>query len=213
MIRLLSLFIIAAVITSCAPATVSRIQPSSAIVTTQDQYVYIVKSGDTLWRISRKFGVSVDDIKKTNKMRSVSNLSVGQKLVIPFYRRSYSGGTKFAWPVNGEIVNFFGEEINDSINNGINIKTNPHESVRSAATGRVIFCNYLKGWGQTIIVEHPGKFYTIYANLQTVSTKEGRQVSKNAVIGEVAPADKGDYVFHFEIRKNYVPQDPVRYLR
>lgn len=213
MIRLLSLFIIATLMTSCAPATVSRTHPYTSIVSTQGQYVYVVKSGDTLWRISRKFGVGVEDIRKANKMRSVSSLKVGQKLVIPFYRRSFSGGADFVWPVNGEIVNFFGEEINDSINNGINIKTNPNESVRSAADGEVIFCNYLKGWGQTIILEHPNRFYTIYANLATVTTKEGSRINKNVAIGKVAPADKGDYVFHFEIRKNYVPQDPVRYLR
>ena len=43
---------------------------------------YIVKSGDSLYAISKKFNVTVDDIKKTNNLSS-NLLSIGQKLIIP----------------------------------------------------------------------------------------------------------------------------------
>lgn len=42
---------------------------------------YIVKSGDSLWSISRKYGLSVDQLKDLNNLSS-NNLSVGQKLLI-----------------------------------------------------------------------------------------------------------------------------------
>ncbi len=46
------------------------------------QNTYVVKSGDSLYSISRKYGVSVDDIKRANQLTS-NLLSIGQVLVIP----------------------------------------------------------------------------------------------------------------------------------
>lgn len=43
---------------------------------------YIVKSGDSLWSISKKYGVSIDDIKKANNLSS-NLLNIGMVLIIP----------------------------------------------------------------------------------------------------------------------------------
>ena len=44
--------------------------------------VYKVEAGDTLWEISRRFGVSVADIKETNGLIR-DTISIGQRLIIP----------------------------------------------------------------------------------------------------------------------------------
>ena len=43
---------------------------------------YIVKSGDTLYAIAKKNGISVDELKKYNNLNS-NSLSIGQVLKIP----------------------------------------------------------------------------------------------------------------------------------
>lgn len=48
----------------------------------EEENVYTVKSGDTLWSVAKKFGISVDELKKVNNLTS-NSLSIGQKLVIP----------------------------------------------------------------------------------------------------------------------------------
>lgn len=47
-----------------------------------DSNYYTVKSGDSLWSISRKFGVTVNELKKVNNLSS-NLLSIGQNLIIP----------------------------------------------------------------------------------------------------------------------------------
>lgn len=44
---------------------------------------YVVKRGDTLSRIARKYGLDVGDLVRRNKLRSASAITVGQRLVVP----------------------------------------------------------------------------------------------------------------------------------
>src|SRR3989337_4053559 len=45
-----------------------------------EKTTHIVKKGDTLWRISKSFGVSVETILKANHISNTKDLKVGQKL-------------------------------------------------------------------------------------------------------------------------------------
>ena len=51
-------------------------------VAPMDSKYYTVKSGDTLWSISKKYGITVDELKQINNLSS-NLLSVGQNLIIP----------------------------------------------------------------------------------------------------------------------------------
>lgn len=48
----------------------------------QDNNAYIVKSGDSLWAIAKRYGITVEQLKKANNLTS-NTLSIGQKLIIP----------------------------------------------------------------------------------------------------------------------------------
>lgn len=47
--------------------------------------LYIVKKGDTLWEIAKKYGSTVDDIVRTNGIEDENKINIGQKLFIPRY--------------------------------------------------------------------------------------------------------------------------------
>ena len=49
--------------------------------------LYIVKKGDTLWKIAKEFGSTVDDIARTNGIENPDVIQVGQKLYIPKFVR------------------------------------------------------------------------------------------------------------------------------
>ncbi len=46
------------------------------------QKIHIVKQGETLYRISKQYGVTVEDIMKANKLRNTT-IYIGQRLIIP----------------------------------------------------------------------------------------------------------------------------------
>ena len=53
---------------------------------------YTVKSGDSLWNIARKYGTTVNELKRLNNLTS-DNLSIGQVLRVPSSEADSEGGT------------------------------------------------------------------------------------------------------------------------
>ncbi len=208
---LISLFLLFVI--SCAPVRYqsNKILSESPLIK-KSRPVYLVKNGDSLWRISKRYGVSVDDLMKENRLSSPQGLNIGQKLYIP-YKYVNKHNASFIWPIKGEVINFFKENVDNTINNGLNIKiTNNNKKVKASIDGDVIFSNYLKGWGKTIILKHGNNFYTVYANLDTTLVTTGTFAKKTQPIGTVGSGKNGDNILHFEIRKNSVPKDPLRFL-
>ena len=209
MLIITSLFIIL-FFASCAPAKIVREEPAIVCPLPKTGNYYVVKKGDSLWRIAKNYGFSADDLMLANKDVSVRDLKVGQKIFIPERVRD---SRLFIWPLNGEVINHFGQSVNNSINRGLNIRVaSGDRQVRAAASGTIVFSDYLKGWGKTVILKHSSDFYTVYAHLDNTLLKEGSCGSQGDVIGQVASARDGSFVLHFEIRKRYIPQDPSKYL-
>lgn len=55
----------------------------------ESENIYIVKKGDSLYSISKVYGISVDELKKANNLTS-NNLSIGKTLIIPSKKESTS---------------------------------------------------------------------------------------------------------------------------
>ena len=47
--------------------------------------IYVVKSGDTVWKIAKRFGSTVDDIVRVNGIERPDKINVGEKIYIPKY--------------------------------------------------------------------------------------------------------------------------------
>ena len=58
-------------------------------ITLNDYVDYVVKRGDSLYSIAKKYGVSVSDLISSNNL-SNNNLNIGQKLKIPSINKTYT---------------------------------------------------------------------------------------------------------------------------
>lgn len=119
------------------------------------------------------------------------------------------------WPVQGAVLSKFGLEKNAILgtvtrNLGIEIAGKAGQAVVSAAGGRVAAITQLPGRGTTVILEHPGGYFSVYGQLSKTRVKDGDAVSACAEVGTLAP-DSPPRVY-FEYRHNLKAEDPQEWL-
>ena len=120
----------------------------------------------------------------------------------------------FAWPVQGSVLTAFGPGPNGTQNDGINIAAPLGTPVRAAAPGTVAYAgNELRGYGNLVLVKHPGGWITAYAHCQTLLVRRGDSVARGQIIARVgATGAVGAPQLHFELRRGTRAVDPAGYL-
>ena len=109
------------------------------------------------------------------------------------------------WPVQGDVLTHFGMQKNRTLatmidNPGIDISAFAGEEVACIAEGRVASSTWLRGFGNVIIVEHPGGFFSVYGHLQQLKFKRGDHVHAGQSLGTASiDGMNGTYRIHFEL--------------
>jgi septal ring factor EnvC (AmiA/AmiB activator) len=80
--------------------------------------------------------------------------------------------------------------------------------VTAAAEGRVVFADLrMEGYGKTVILEHPGGFWTVYAHLADISVLKGEKIRQGRPLGRLDDRNKRLY---FEFRRGDRAEDPAQ---
>lgn len=126
---------------------------------------------------------------------------------------------RLSLPVGGKIVSGFGRhkhpEFNSyTVSNGISIAAPSGADIKAVYEGKVIFANYFKGYGNMVIVDHGGGFFSLYAHASRIAKRVGAEVARNETIASVGDVDspRGDMLY-FEIRYQGRPVDPASWCR
>ncbi len=122
-------------------------------------------------------------------------------------------------PVEGEIISEFGSSASGNykvftFQKGIDIKVEKGEPVKTVFKGEVMFAQWLKGYGNVLIINHGDNYYTLYAHVEEMFKKEGEAVETGDVIATAG--DTGSIkgmCLHFEVRHHGKPVDPMKWLR
>jgi len=173
-----------------------------------------VERGQTLWRISKMYNVDLDELASINHIPDAASIEIGQLVFIPHKKKVISsyvmpaGLEDFIWPVKGRVIASFGQNFDDMINKGINIRVSGEKEVVASRAGRVVFsCVDFKGYGRTVIIDHGDGLSTVYAKNSQLLVKSGDIVSQGMPVGRIR-----DAYLHFEIRKGHLAQNPNFYL-
>jgi murein DD-endopeptidase MepM/ murein hydrolase activator NlpD len=121
---------------------------------------------------------------------------------------------EFIWPVSGRVLKGYGPGSDGSRNDGVNIAAAKGAELRASAGGEVVYAgNELAGFGNLILIRHPGGWVTAYAHCDTMAVSEGDLVRQGQVIGRAgSTGNAGAPQVHFELRKGKEPVDPTRHL-
>ena len=177
-----------------------------------------VKKGETLWRIAETYDVSVSNIARVNNIPKAAKIEKNQLVFIPGARKVLDiildaghSQNDFIWPIKGKVIKYFHERYGNAVNKGIGIKARVGDEVKAARTGRVVFADYLSGYGYTVILDHSDGFHSVYANNSKLFVKLGELVLKNTALARVGHNRNLAYV-HFQIRKKSIEDNPLYYL-
>jgi lipoprotein NlpD len=122
-----------------------------------------------------------------------------------------AGGGEFSWtwPSPGRVI----AQYVDGGNKGIDIEGNVGDAVVAAEGGKVTYAGSgIRGYGNLLILQHPGGLSSVYAHNNRLIAKEGQQVSRGQKIAELGNSDAEQPKLHFEIRRQGKPIDPLRLL-
>ncbi len=118
------------------------------------------------------------------------------------------------WPVSGPVINTFGARRSASRWDGIVIRAEEGVEVKSVSRGRIVFSDWLRGYGLMIIVDHGKDFMTLYAFNQSLYKEVGDWVDMGDVIATVGKSGgRNTAALYFGIRDQGSPLDPQAWLK
>lgn len=120
------------------------------------------------------------------------------------------------FPVRGELVGRFGAPRADGGTTwkGVFIRAGSGADVRAVAGGEVVFSDWLRGYGNLIIVDHGSDYLSIYGNNDALLKEVGERVAGGDTIASVGAGGVGsESGLYFEIRHQGQPLNPMQWVR
>lgn len=134
-------------------------------------------------------------------------------------RRINAHRGELAWPAAGPVRVAFGERIDlaygtITAHNGWDIGAPNGSRVQAIGPGRIVYADWLRGYGQVVIIDHHDALHAVVAHLGSIDVNVGDVVTAGQTLGTVG--DTGSLrgpVLYFELRHKGTPVDPKVWLR
>ncbi len=166
---------------------------------------------------------TVEDLKRSAEQVDSLLKALDQRFKLAQSQRRKKPGKRpslgsFLWPVKGKVVSFFGKQKHPTFDTyitkkGIEIQAREGSPIRSVSAGKVVYADWLKGYGLVVIVDHTNGFYSLYAHASKLLVAEGNAVTMGQMIGHTGETGvTKDDTLYFELRKGTTPIDPLKWL-
>lgn len=123
---------------------------------------------------------------------------------------------KLNWPVKGPVIANFDSllDVGNQHSSGMLIQADAGTPIQAIYAGKIIFANWLRGFGLLIIIDHGNNYMSLYGRNRALYVKLGDHVNTGdmiATIGNSGGFDKTS--LYFEIRHNGIPINPNSWCR
>ena len=119
---------------------------------------------------------------------------------------------KLNLPVRGEVTNKFGNSRQDTglTWKGLFIRSPEGSEVKSIANGKIVFADWMRGFGNLLIIDHGDGYMSLYGNNQALLRKMGDTVKAGDTIASVGNSGGNETAgLYYELRKQSKPFDPM----
>lgn len=150
--------------------------------------------------------------------RYVSDLSFRRKVEMMTKDMGRSRG-QLPSPCDGSVLRGFGDFVHPKFKTrvphpGLDIGAPLGAPVKAVFDGQVEYAGWLSGYGYTVILSHPGGYFSIYGHLDQVEAKKGDTLAQGAVLGAVGESTALDTTaLYFELRQGAKAVDPSPWLK
>ena len=118
-------------------------------------------------------------------------------------------------PVKGGLANQFGTQRPDSTVQwkGLFLRTSAGQAVKAVAAGRVVFADWLRGFGNLLIVDHGNGYMSLYGNNETLYKQVGDVLRGGDTVAAVGNSGGNENSgLYFELRHEGKALDPMKWL-
>lgn len=160
----------------------------------------------------------ISEINKTIVREKSENILANNKLpdAITTNAPFLSLKGKLNLPVRGKIINTFGDQrANKQLTwKGLFIGSLDGSEVKAIAAGKVVFADWLRGFGHLIILDHGSGYMSLYGNNATLHKKIGDTIRGGDTIATVGNSGGNtDSGLYFELRLKGKPFDPLTWIK
>jgi septal ring factor EnvC (AmiA/AmiB activator) len=123
---------------------------------------------------------------------------------------------KLRWPVAGKIVRRYGsrQAAGKISSRGVQIAATAGADVHAIARGRVVFADWLRGFGLLLIIDHGGGYMSLYGHNSSLYKEVGESVDAAEVIAAVGSSGGVSLTgLYLELRRNGRPFDPAPWFK
>lgn len=153
--------------------------------------------------------------KEAELLRKKSSLANNSKT----NTKAPSGKYVYPLPQKYRISSNFGSRVDPitgkkgAYHSGLDIAAPGGTNVLAAEQGTVIVAQWYGGYGNTVIIDHGGGTWTLYAHMRSLNVNKGDEVKKGNKVGEVGTTGRstGNHL-HFEVRVNEKAVNPKSYI-
>ena len=118
-------------------------------------------------------------------------------------------------PVKGVVSNKFGSARPDStvLWKGLFLRAAANQPVKAVAAGRVVFADWLRGFGNLLILDHGKGYMSLYGNNETLYKQVGDVLRGGDTIAAVGNSGGNEESgLYFELRHEGQPMDPMKWI-
>jgi septal ring factor EnvC (AmiA/AmiB activator) len=123
---------------------------------------------------------------------------------------------KLPWPTRGTFKARFGAARGSGglTWTGVILAASAGQPIHAVAGGRVVYANWLRGFGLLVIIDHGDGYMSLYGHAREMLRERGDWVETGEILGTVG--DSGGQTLpglYFEIRRNGKPRNPRRWCK